>query len=297
MKEMEPTKAAKRRRMASLRKVLIACAVGVFGTTGPVLAQAADARSRASAGCAAATLETGDRLERTIEVDGTSRRYILDVPARIGPRTPVPLVFDFHGFGHSAAGVWKVSGFRELAVREGFITVYPDGLPVHLLGREGPGWEIFSLNPNRDLSFVRELLDHLERTYCIDRSRVYATGFSNGGFLSSILGCTMADRFAAVAPVGGGRLTTACDPPRGVPVIIHHGRKDTIVEVGQARAARDSWVQVNRCVEHTSDGCERHTSCRNGAEVVYCENESEHRWPAEATKRIWEFFRSHPLGR
>src|ERR1043166_670466 len=100
--------------------------------------------ARPSAGCSAATIESGRGVRRTIEVDGVTRAYILDVPERIHPKQPVALLFDFHGFLHSAAGVWQVSGFRELAAADGFITVYPDGLPVHLLGREGPGWEIFT---------------------------------------------------------------------------------------------------------------------------------------------------------
>ena len=52
---------------------------------------------------------------------------------------------------------------EELAARDGFITVYPDGLPVHLMEHDGAGWEIFSTAGNRDLAFVTQLLDHLER--------------------------------------------------------------------------------------------------------------------------------------
>jgi polyhydroxybutyrate depolymerase len=256
---------------------------------------AADVPPQPSAGCSAATVETGRELHRTIDVDGVSRVYILDVPERIQPKTPVPLVFDFHGFGHSAAGLWKVSGFRELAARDGFITVYPNGLPVHLLGRDGPGWQIFTTDANRDLALTARLLDQLERTYCIDRARVFATGFSNGGFFSNILGCVMADRFAAIAPVSGGRITVACAPAHGVPVLIHHGRRDRVIDVSQGRAARDAWVEKNHCHAQSSSGCEWHRECRDGVEVGYCEDDGDHYWPAAATARIWEFFRAHPM--
>ena len=60
--------------------------------------------------------------------------------------------------GHSGAGVWEVSGFRELAPRERFITVYPDGLPVSFTRGErtfsGLGWEIRTFAPNRDIDFT-----------------------------------------------------------------------------------------------------------------------------------------------
>ena len=114
------------------------------------------------------------------------------------------------------------------------------------MGHDGAGWEIFSIDGNRDLAFVTRLLDQLERTYCIDRARIFSTGFSNGAFFSNILGCTMADRFAAIAPVGGGRLTVPCMPTRAVPVLIHHGRKDARVDVDQARQTRDAWVAEGR---------------------------------------------------
>jgi len=282
------------------RAGLALAAAAVFLCVCGTAARAADVPARPSAGCEAAHEDTGREIHRTIEIDGVTRSFILDVPEQAKPKVPavpvpVPLLFDFHGFGHSAAGVWKVSGFRELAGRDGFITVYPDGLPVHLLGRDAPGWEIFTISGNRDLTFTAQLLDQLERTYCIDRARVFATGFSNGAFFSNLLGCVMADRFAAIAPVSGGGITVACAPPRGVPVIIHHGRQDELIDVRQARLERDAWIEKDGCREHVSDGCEWHRGCRDGAEVAYCEADGAHRWPAQATGRIWEFFRTHPL--
>ena len=261
----------------------------------PRAAAAAEVPARPSTGCELSSVDAGRQLQRAIDVDGVQRAYILDVPESIQAKKPVPLLFDFHGFGHSAAGVWKVSEFRELGAHDGFITVYPDGLPVTLLGREDAGWQIFTVDGNRDLAFTRQLLDHLERTYCIDRARVFATGFSNGAFFSNLLGCTMAQRFAAVAPVSGGRITVPCTPARGVPVLIEHGRQDQRVPVEQARQARDAWIQMDACHEHASNGCEHHRGCRDGAEVVYCEGDFNHHWPPEATQRIWEFFKVHPM--
>ena len=186
------------------------------------VARAADpVAARPSQGCSLDRIEQGRRLEGRIDVGGVRRDYLLDVPDSVRPHAPAPLLLDFHGFGHSGAGVWQVSGFRDLSARAGFITVYPEGLPVRLriggeeLERAGLG--DVRVDGNRDLAFVRALLDDLERRYCIDRSRVFATGFSNGAFFSALLGCAMSDRIAAVAPVSGGPLRVACTPARGVP--------------------------------------------------------------------------------
>ena len=259
----------------------------------------ADVPPRPSAGCKADTIERGRKLERTIDIAGTPRSYVLDVPDRVRPGVPAPLLFDFHGFGHSGKGVWEVSGFRALAEREGFITVYPEGLPVRLTLRgveqEAPGWALSAVDPNRDLLFTGRLLDDLERRYCIDRARIYATGFSNGAFFSQVLGCVFAHRFAAVAPVSGGLVGLKCDPTRGVPILIQHGRLDDLIPAKQAHAARDKWVAANQCRQSAHDGCERHTDCRDGAVVEYCEENYAHRWPPQATERIWKFFSQHPM--
>jgi len=261
-----------------------------------VMILAADcAEALSSPGCAAKALAAGRRLERSIDVNGTQRSYILDVPEGVKAGAPVPLLFDFHGFGHSGAAVWKVSAFKDIAAREPFITVYPEGLPVQLLGRSAPGWEIFAVDGNRDLAFVRAMLDVVESSYCIDRGRVFSTGFSNGAFLSHLLACTMADRFAAVAPVGGGGLNIPCTPSRPVPIMIHHGRNDSIVKSERSRALRDLWAKNNGCDQRSEESCEWRRGCRNGADVAYCEDDGEHHWPAAATERIWSFFRTHPM--
>ena len=297
----------------SLRRTLaLALALALAGTA----ASAADVAPRPSAGCSAKSIATGRRIEQTIAVDGVSRDYILDVPENLAPGEPAALLFDFHGVGHSGAGVWNVSGFRELAPRERFITVYPTGLPVRFTRGDrtfgGPGWEIRTLAPNRDVDFTLAVLDRLERTYCIDRARVYSTGFSNGAFFSHVLGCTHPDRFAAIAPVSGGWLASwSCAPSRPVPVLIHHGRQDDVIDVAEARRAFDAWYAIDGCAAppgtppaatpgsaatSTSDiTCRAGTGCRDGAAVVSCEGDFAHRWPASATERVWEFLRAHPL--
>ena len=184
-----------------------------------------------SKGCTASAPAQGRRLDRTLNVEGKDRAYILDVPDGVQAGTPVPLLFDFHGFNHSGAGVWKVSAFKDIATREPFITVYPEGLTVHMLDRDGAGWDIFKIEGNRDLAFVRAMLAAIDDAYCIDHARVFSTGFSNGAFFSHLLACTMADRFAAVAPVSGGNLDLPCTPSRPVPIIIHHVRNDPVVKV------------------------------------------------------------------
>lgn len=263
----------------------------------PLLVALVTPAPQPSAGCARETIEHGRRLERTLRVDGVPRQVILDVPDTVRARTPAPLLLDFHGFGHSGAGMWEASGFRALAARDGFITAYPDGLPVRLpirgITNEAPGWRIDTLAGNRDVAFVRALLDDLEARYCVDRARIYATGFSNGAFFSQLLACAMAERIAAVASVGGGTLPVDCRPARPVPILIQHGSADALIPPAQARAARDAWKAINGCDTRAAggDACERWGGCRDNVTVAYCEEPHAHTWPPQATARVWSFLR------
>lgn len=256
---------------------------------------------RGSAGCQAKSIATGRRIERTIEVRGMTRAFILDVPSSAQPGTPVPLLLDFHGFSHSGAGVWQVSRFRDLAEGERFITIYPEGAEVHFTHRgrdyDGAGWKFANEADNRDVQFVAAMLDRLEAEYCIDRNRIYSTGFSMGGYFSHLLGCVMADRIAAIAPVSSGKRPTPCAPGRPVPALIFHGRQDDIIDVADGRAARDSWAAGNGCGAPSGGACQAYSGCRDGADVEYCEGDFAHRWPLDATGRIWTFLRRHALRR
>jgi len=247
----------------------------------------------ADAGCGRAQIEVGRPLERTIVIEGVTRRYLVDVPETLTAGVAVPVLFDFHGWGHSADGVWRVSRFKEFSASESFITVYPDGLPVSLRpGQSRPGWQIDKIEGNRDIAFFRAMLAELQTSHCVDTKRIYSTGFSNGAYFSHVLACALPEQIAAIAPVGGGHITVPCAPTPAMPVLFHHGVADAIVPLARAREARDRWVEINGCSmksEADSSGCVRHQGCRDQVEVVFCESEVAHTWPPEATRRIWDF--------
>jgi polyhydroxybutyrate depolymerase len=255
-------------------------------------ASAAAVAAEPSAGCHPGEQPALRGVRRRLVVGGEERSYLLDAPAAPGGRA-LPIVLSFHGFRSSAwRHRWWI-GLARLGHREGFIAVHPEGhADVRLLGRTGRGWDIRP-DETRDADFVRALLDELERERCVDRRRVFATGMSNGGFFASLLGCLLADRLAAVAPVAGAMDLRGCAPSRPVPVLLMHGRADRVVGAALVQSGRDWWRRADGCgaaVER--EGCTRYGSC--AAEVVYCEGPQAHRWPSDATARIWRFFEGHP---
>ena len=73
------------------------------------------------------------------------------------------------------------------------------------------------------------MLDEVEANDCVDTARLYATGLSNGGMMSSLLACYDADRIAAVALVSGILHPGGCQPSRPVPMLVIWGKQDGIL--------------------------------------------------------------------
>jgi polyhydroxybutyrate depolymerase len=285
-----------RRRLLALAMTLVTAACRAPASTPAPSADAAAIAPHPSAGCRSGTLPAtlvGER--RTLVVDGLTRSYLVDAPG--GPAAqPRPLVLVFHGFGHFAAGLRANLGFPELAARGELVAIHAEGRDdVRLLNRVARGWDI-APGDTRDVAFVRAILDAVEAERCIDRRRIFATGFSNGGFVSNLLGCQLADRLAAVAPVAGGRALDACAPTMPMPILFVHGTADRVVPLRMTAAAAGWWRRANHCAESAADemrdGCAAARDC--AADVVVCQGSQQHTWPADATTRIWDFFRAHP---
>lgn len=174
-----------------------------------------------SAGCGTSTVRALD-LDKQF-LDDSDRWFLLTTPAEHDGETPLPLVFDFHGLSEGADIHSKMSAFSPFAQEHGFILVTPNGTGTPIR------WVATTDDTNPDLAYTTDLLDQLEGELCVDTSRVYATGLSNGAFMSSAVGCALSDRFAAVAPVAGVTHPTPCDASRPMPLLSFHGTADPIL--------------------------------------------------------------------
>jgi polyhydroxybutyrate depolymerase len=241
-----------------------------------------------SAGCGTpATLISG---AATIDIDGTTRDYVLDIPVSYAPSSAYGLVFAFHGFSSTGAEVAEGTdiggpyfGLRALA-SDTMIFVAPTGLDA---------WANAS---GRDLAFVQGVLEHLGTRLCIDESRIFAVGFAAGGAMASAVGCDLASTFRAVAPISG-RLLTACDVPPEVPVALWttHGEADDIIPPEDGEEVVDLFHTGNHCgptsaAVQPSPPCLAYDGCDAGYPVHYCWWEGGHEVPPFAGQAIWDFF-------
>jgi polyhydroxybutyrate depolymerase len=259
----------------------------------------------------------------TIMSGGLSRTLNVHVPKSYDPTTAMPLVLNFHGYSSNASQEDLLSQMSAKADAAGFIAIFPEGTNSSWNAGACCGQAV--TDGVDDIGFVKDILDTAASKLCVDEHRIYATGMSNGGFLSNRIGCELADRFAAIAPVAGVTGVPTCTPSRPVPVIHFHGTADTLVPYdGNASmnfvAVPDdfaAWGARDACTDMPSTTftagdvtCSSYLHCGGGAAVTLCTVQNGgHTWPGgtpvptlgytttniSATDTMWSFFQAHPL--
>jgi len=194
-------------------------------------------------------------INASITHDGIQRDYILYIPELYDGSTAVPLVLNFHGYGSNAAQQMFYGDFRDIADTEGFLLVHPEG--TTFIGDQfwNVGFPGLSSNID-DVGFTEALIDELATLYTIDLDRVYATGMSNGGFMSFLLACQLSEKIAAVASVTGSMTQDTfddCNAQHPTPVLQIHGTDDGVVLYNGNNLSIpiadviSYWVDYNNC--------------------------------------------------
>jgi polyhydroxybutyrate depolymerase len=261
----------------------------------------------------------------TIATSAGNRAALVHIPPGYDPTKATAVVLNFHGLGGSPTQEEGLTLMDAESDSAGFVLVYPQGTGSILSWNAGACCAPASQNNVDDVGFVGTLLDTLEAKLCVDTHRVFATGMSNGGFLSHRLGCELSDRIAAIAPVAGVMGIPTCTPSRAVPVMEFHGTSDPIVPYNGDSAIGytsvpdtiSGWVQRDACqgspTTTYSNGdatCVTYGQCAGGAEVTLCTiSGGGHTWPGgtpfpllgntstdiSATDAMWAFFQKHGM--
>lgn len=248
----------------------------------------------------------------TVDVGGMKRSYTAQLPAK----KPAPLVVVLHGKTQRGADMAARTAWPQVARREGFAVVFPDGLNhAWADARTKAGPELRGPPPGTDdVSFIAKLVEKLVATGTADPRRVYVAGISNGGAMAMTLLCTRADLFAAGASVIMNLTDEAavtCHPSRPLPMLIMNSTADPLIPYeggrGSSYFAADGfwstedtvafWRKLNGCEADNADVADmpdkasadqstvtRITSrCPAGHDVVlYRINNGGHRMPGFA---------------
>jgi len=240
-------------------------------------------------------------VTKSFQVAGVARTCVVHVPS--GLSNNPPLVFNIHGYNIDGALMRSITQMDKVADREKFIIIYPNAI--------NKSW---NMSGGDDLTFLRALVDTIDAEYHIDRNRVYASGFSQGGFMSFLLGCKYSDVFAAIAPVSG-MLNSTCTLKRPVPMFLKFGTKESVATVSQFMSSVNSWLKLDSCpstpvvispypTSNPKSAVTRlyYGPCAQGSEVVVdTVSGGEHNWVlntdtnVNTSEEVWAFLKNFTL--
>nr|WP_315180551.1 PHB depolymerase family esterase [uncultured Flavobacterium sp.] len=249
--------------------------------------------------------------QKTINItfDGVARNFIVYLPSGYNNSGKMPLIFAIHGGSGTPEGMINIANFKTIADRDKVVLVYPEGFQKNWNDGRPTAPNQLGIN---DVGFFNQMCDYMINNYSVDEKKIYATGISNGGFMSTRLGCELSNRIAAIAvnaaTIEATTIAPNCKPNRPVPALYIHGTTDPLVPFlgGQITAggtaggtilshfqAIDKWVTINGCnptptVTDLPDIANDGTTIKqrvysggaNGSEVVsYVVLNGGHTWP------------------
>jgi polyhydroxybutyrate depolymerase len=249
--------------------------------------------------------------QKTISITfgGVARNFIVYLPSGYNNSGKMPLIFAIHGGSGTPEGMINIANFKPIADRDKVVLVYPEGVQKNW--NDGRPTVPNQLGIN-DVGFFNQMCDYMINNYSVDGKKIYATGISNGGFMSTRLGCELSNRIAAIAvdaaTMEAKTIAPNCNPGRPVPALYIHGTTDPLVPFlgGQMTAGGtaggtilshfqviEKWVALNGCnttptitdlPDISNDGTtikqRVYTGGTNGSEVVsYVILNGGHTWP------------------
>ncbi|OLF10844.1 hypothetical protein BU204_31045 [Actinophytocola xanthii] len=228
---------------------------------------------------------------QTIAVGAASRSYLLVVPTGVVAGTPTPVIMALHGGSDTAQNAQRYMG---LGGQRPAIYVYAQAPYWPEAG--GVGWNVDPAGV--DLPYFDALLADLRNKHCVDSTRVFATGKSNGAFMVNALACLRPGMLRAIAPVaGGGPQGSRCTgtTTRGPAAMIVHGAADTVVPLRSGQFTRDYWLARNgntgAAPTPTAPApCVRYPGAV--VPVLWCQHTGGHTWPSWTGPGVTNFFLS-----
>jgi len=235
---------------------------------------------------------------RTIVVDGATRKWLLVEPRTLVPDKRYALVLVFHGDGGNASGFHQGFPFEKGSGDEA-ILAYLDGIRT-TWNLEAPKGQ------NRDVMFAKAVIAELLEQRPIDKDRVFAAGYSSGGFFANVLACHEPGLLRAISSSAGGAPYNQAEKwPNGYPkcpgqtptaTIALHGEHDFSVTLDSGRFSAAYWAYVNGCnvQEMETTGykeCTAYRGCGAGKPVAWCDIPDLDHWVWDrAAEASWTFF-------
>lgn len=273
-----------------------------------------------SDGCGNTGFTSGHRYEYLYS-SFTNRQYYISIPASYDPNRSYPIIYGLHGRDYNGKDMRTYLRLETTSEADDYIFVYPNGLDSDwpCYGWTSiKGWQTGQRTDNIDHILFDDILEEVSNEYCIDLSRVYVTGQSWGGDMTSSLACARGNKIAAAVSVaatdahyfsgwsGNSNFPTivANDCQRAVPMITMGGLTDYYYD---AYDPANWWYEINQCTspaagysdkslitwvgEFEDSGCLEPTIY-----VVYSNSHTtDHNIPLDYEVTTLDFFAQHSL--
>lgn len=233
---------------------------------------------------------------------GLQRTYEILIPPTFDEGGTLPLLIAYHGRASTGRAFENITRLENIAVRERFVVVYPNGVGTEQSWAVGSGLTLADQLFVNDVLFTNTLIDHISEALPIDQNRVYVAGFSQGGMMTQTLACFLGNRIAAVLTVGATpypRFTQQCFPDRVLPMMLIIGTEDPSYPLNgssvtlSVRDMVDFWAgklncDVNPVVENLPDTEDDGTTVvrdtYDGCDLIlYTIEGGGHTWPGSST--------------
>jgi len=269
--------------------------------------------------------------------DGLDREFYIYQPDAyaLNPDSSVPALISFHGGDGYAQYNMEYTGFNDLADRDNFLAIYPQGTVFGDKGATGwsGGFEDL-IDSVDDTAFIEALIGWAGENYRINLERVYAVGFSAGAPMSYNLACALSPKIAGVGAVAGSMSNFThdnCSPSHSTSVAHIYGLADvasiaTDVNSKSPVEVFNFWSNYNNCTatEQTNitdlngDGVggiiDSATGCASDTNIqLYKLENFGHEWPStdssseksgdksgggsdiDAGEVIWDFLKQYDI--
>lgn len=245
-----------------------------------------------SAGCGESS-PVGEVIGLTTkDGNGSTRHFDLSITPSYNRNKPSAVVFNFHALGGRSAQARR-QGFTEAIAdtdAQG-IVVLPQGVRYQ---NYGIGWA--ESCTGYDMAFFDAMLKYVSDRYCVDKSRVFVTGFSWGADMAHAVACCRGDNVKSIAPFSGSdQLNSKCSTMKWPAVRFRWGTLDGSYSQNSFNRAAEFYRDAQGCSANANDAADSCVSLRGcNRPVVECRMEGlGHSPPTEAeVKATWKFWQS-----
>ncbi len=254
-----------------------------------------------SAGCSMTAAQAlGSWVEQPkLTVNNKPRQWWVWLPTGYDPMRAYPVIFTFHGCGGEG-------NYIPMQKQTG-----SDAILVRGTGADNGCWT-YGLEGD-DVKFFDAMLAQLQTQSCVDSGRVFAMGYSSGGWMTNTLECSRGDKLRGTGTLSGGRSgngmnckgkfaratvhdlqdpTNPFDDWTGTDGKVHKGQGAS-PELARVLAQNHCMADVPPVMESPTP-CARYQGCDPGYPVIACRTtgQGHNRQDALAEAAFWGLFSS-----